>query len=241
MNAKTTPRLRMFAGPNGSGKSTVKNKINSKLLGVYLNADDIEQDIKKTGQFDLTHYHATAQNALTYLCQSARLQSMTEDLQQILISHQTLIFKNININSYIASALVDFLRYHLLKKGISFTFETVMSHTSKIEFLQQAQQQGFRRYLYFVATTDPQINISRVRYRVKTGGHDVPQNKIIERYHRSLSLLIDAIGYSHRAYIFDNSSENDSDFLAEITNGTELEIKVDTVPLWFKQYVLDKF
>jgi len=35
MNAKTTPRLRMFAGPNGSGKSTVKNKINSKLLGVY--------------------------------------------------------------------------------------------------------------------------------------------------------------------------------------------------------------
>lgn len=166
---------------------------------------------------------------------------MTEDLQQILISHQTLIFKNININSYIASALVDFLRYHLLKKGISFTFETVMSHTSKVEFLQQAQQQGFRTYLYFVATTDPQINISRVRYRVKTGGHDVPQNKIIERYHRSLSLLIDAIGYSHRAYIFDNSSENDSDFLAEITNGTELEIKVDTVPLWFKQYVLDKF
>lgn len=49
MNAKTTPRLRMFAGPNGSGKSTVKNKINSKLLGVYLNADDIEQDIKKRG------------------------------------------------------------------------------------------------------------------------------------------------------------------------------------------------
>ena len=116
-----------------------------------------------------------------------------------------------------------------------------MSHESKVQFLQEAQQQGFRTYLYFVATKNPQINISRVQYRVKTGGHDVPQDKIIDRYYRSLDLLIDAISFSHRAYIFDNSTEDDSDFLAEITNGIELEIKVDTVPLWFKQYVLDKF
>lgn len=240
MNHKT-PRLRMFAGPNGSGKSTVKNKLNKNLLGVYLNADDIEQDIKRTGQFDLSLYHAIAENALHYLWQSPRLQFMIAELQQIQINHQTLIFNNININSYIASALVDFLRDHLLKNRVSFTFETVMSHESKVQFLQEAQQQGFRTYLYFVATKNPQINISRVQYRVKTGGHDVPQDKIIDRYYRSLDLLIDAISSSHRAYIFDNSTEDDSDFLAEITNGIELEIKVDTVPLWFKQYVLDKF
>ena len=35
-------------------------------------------------------------------------------------------------------------------------------------------------------TADPQINISRVAHRVKNGGHDVPKDKIISRYHKSL-------------------------------------------------------
>lgn len=35
------PRLRMFAGPNGSGKSTIKSMVPAKLLGVYLNPDEI--------------------------------------------------------------------------------------------------------------------------------------------------------------------------------------------------------
>lgn len=40
------PRLRMFAGPNGSGKSTIKDVINKELLGIYINPDDIEKNIK---------------------------------------------------------------------------------------------------------------------------------------------------------------------------------------------------
>ena len=44
-----TPRLRMFAGPNGSGKSTIKDVINKELLGIYINPDDIEKNIKENG------------------------------------------------------------------------------------------------------------------------------------------------------------------------------------------------
>ena len=40
------PRLRMFAGPNGSGKSTIKAVIRPELLGVYVNPDDIEKEIR---------------------------------------------------------------------------------------------------------------------------------------------------------------------------------------------------
>ena len=58
MNPSKTPRLRMFAGPNGSGKSTIKDAIPDYLLGVYLNADDIEKQIKLTARFDLSPYHA---------------------------------------------------------------------------------------------------------------------------------------------------------------------------------------
>jgi predicted ABC-type ATPase len=61
-----------------------------------------------------------------------------------------------------------------------------MSHPSKVALLARAQMAGYRTYLYFIATDDPAINISRVRNRVKLGGHAVPEDRIVQRYHRSL-------------------------------------------------------
>jgi hypothetical protein len=40
---------------------------------------------------------------------------------------------------------------------------------AKGEFFCQAREQGFRTYLYYVATEDPEINVSRVAYRVSLG------------------------------------------------------------------------
>jgi predicted ABC-type ATPase len=152
-------------------------------------------------------------------------------------------FANVTANSYFASAAAEFLRQTLLKQKETFTFETVMSHRSKIDLLAQAQAAGYRTYLYFVATDDAAINISRVRNRVKLGGHDVPEDRIEKRYHRSLDLLIDAIQHTNRAYIFDNSGDNTEQkqtWLAEITNGRKLELKTGEIPSWFKRWVLDK-
>jgi len=53
----TIPRVRMFAGPNGSGKSILNGVINPSLLGVYVNPDEIEKQIKQSGGFlDLASY-----------------------------------------------------------------------------------------------------------------------------------------------------------------------------------------
>ena len=56
-------------------------------------------------------------------------------------------------------------------------------------------------------------------------------------------LLLDAIRHTNRAYVFDNSRDNRDrkhTWLAEITDGKELEMKTDQVPAWFKRSVLDK-
>lgn len=89
-----------------------------------------------------------------------------------------------------------------------------MSHPDKIEMLRGAQDIGYRTYLYYIATEDPEINISRVRNRVKMGGH-LPEDKIIMRYHSSLNLLMEAVQVTNRAYIFDNSS-HEHIWLAEV-------------------------
>lgn len=146
-----------------------------------------------------------------------------------------------DVNSYVASVIADFIRQELLARKRSFSFETVMSSPDKVRLLDKAQSLGYRTYLYYVATEDPEINVSRVRNRVLNGGHDVPEDKIRSRYDRSLDLLLDAIKRTNRAYIWDNSGgQEDLLWIAEVTDGKDLEIQADEIPTWFKSSVLDK-
>ncbi len=237
----------MFAGPNGSGKSTLKSVLPKELLGIYLNPDEIEQDIGEHGFLDFTAYGVTtaANEVLQFFSSSSFLiaTGSGDAAKQLRFANGRLDFANVNVNSYLTSAAADFLRQKLLKQKTSFTFETVMSHHSKVDILAEAQRMGYRTYLYFIATDDAAINISRVRNRVKQGGHAVPEDKIVSRYQRSLELLMEAIRHTNRAYIFDNSgdsSDRKHTWLAEITDGHMLELKSDQIPAWFKRAVLDK-
>ena len=81
-----------------------------------------------------------------------------------------------------------------------------MSHHSHIDYMLEARDAGFVTRLFFVATEDPSINLDRVRNRVLHGGHPVPAERVIERYHRCLAHLPDAIQAANESVIYDNSS-----------------------------------
>jgi ABC-type branched-subunit amino acid transport system ATPase component len=50
-------RLRLFGGPNGSGKSTIFNEVDENYdIGYYINADEIEKELKQKGHLDLARY-----------------------------------------------------------------------------------------------------------------------------------------------------------------------------------------
>jgi predicted ABC-type ATPase len=237
----------MFAGPNGSGKSTLKSCLPPALLGVYLNPDEMEQEIRRQGFLDFAAYdvRTTAPEVLSFFQNSAFLLSagFGAAAKQLAFSDNRLEFGTVELNSYFASAAGEFLRQRLMEQKKSFTLETVMSHFSKVDLLAQAQASGYRTYLYFVATDDTAINLSRVKTRVKLGGHNVPADRIEARYHRSLDLLMAAIRHTNRAYVFDNSGNNldmSHTWLAEITEGRKLELKSDRIPAWFKRAVLNK-
>jgi predicted ABC-type ATPase len=87
----------------------------------------------------------------------------------------------------------------------SFSFETVMSHPSKLEFMRRARSLGYHVTLFFVAIADPRINVARVASRVKRGGHDVDEERIIARWYRTLNALADAVAAADRSVIFDNT------------------------------------
>lgn len=165
-----------------------------------------------------------------------------EVIAKISLDGSKLHLNGVVFDSYLASALSDYIRHQLLDAGISFTFETVMSDRSKIDLLVRAREKGYRVYVYYIATDDPEINVSRVEARLKSGGHGVDPVKVRERYKRSLDLLADAIITSDRAFIFDNSGiPGGHVWLAEITNSRELEIQSSELPNWFNDAVLKKF
>ena len=105
-----------------------------------------------------------------------------------------------------AQAIADFQRERCLTGQLSFSFETVMSHPSKVDFLVRADDAGYDVTLYFVCTSDPEINIRRVANRAHRGGHDVPRERIVARYWRTLGLLPHAALVARRTVLFDNSA-----------------------------------
>jgi predicted ABC-type ATPase len=107
-----------------------------------------------------------------------------------------------------AQKIADDQRAMCLKNKTSFSFETVMSHPSKIDVLKQAHERDFRTTLFYVSTENPDINVMRVKHRVSLGGHDVPESKIRERYYKSLNLLPEAIAHSDVTYLRDSSFGN---------------------------------
>lgn len=238
------PRLRMFAGPNGSGKSTIYGLVPPELRGVYVNPDDIERDVRARGDvLDLGAYgvRTTRDEVLAFFRDSRLLANagLLDQAAALRFDDGRLDFVDVQVNAYFASVAADFIRRRLLDARADLTFETVMSSPDKVALLGEARARGYRTYLYYVATRDPAINITRVRHRVRAGGHAVPEDKIVSRYHRSLALLYDAVRVTDRAYVFDNSGR-ERVWLAEVTDGRHLELRTDRVPAWFRRALLDR-
>jgi predicted ABC-type ATPase len=246
--SRAAARMRMFAGPNGSGKTTVQREVAGQFgagfLGVVINPDDLEASVRQRGQLDLTPFGIQAEDEeVRSAFTSSRFlseQGLADAAAGIHSDGRVIDFAGLAMNSYYASVLADFLRRKLLQGSVSFTFETVMSERGKVDLLAEARGVGFRTYLYYVATEDPEINIARVALRVAQGGHDVPKDKIIGRYHRSLALLGEAVRRTDRAYFFD-TSEAKALFVAESEGGRRPEPRCATMPHWFKTYVWDTF
>lgn len=235
----STPRLRMFAGPNGSGKTTVKNGLqrSGEWFGVYINPDDLESTIRTSCRLPLEPFgiEATTDDLQSYFAKSEflRSQGLVSAPMPFVVDANVITFGDFAFTSYHASVLADFLRRKLMAASQSLSFETVMSSADKVELLRLAQSLGYRTYLYYIATEDPAINVQRVKNRVADGGHDVPEKKIVSRYHRSLQLVNAALRHTNRGFFFD-TSEEDAWYFAEATDAQVLHLIDNEMPNWFQ-------
>jgi len=205
-------RFRVFAGPNGSGKSSLFDYLRSNKnihTEIYVSADRIEADLRSKNKFVFNAYRVSTseEEFFDYIKNHGMWEtvSIKSPNNWFTLKGGILKVKKTAINSYSASFIAGYLVDKLLKSGQSFCFETVMSHVSKLELFNKAKACGYKTYLYFIFTRSVELNIERIKLRVKAGGHDVSEDKVRERYKRSMGLLISAINNSDISFVIDNS------------------------------------
>ncbi|MBK7225436.1 MAG: toxin [Saprospiraceae bacterium] len=248
-------RLRIFAGPNGSGKSTIIKAVKESKVdnipidfGYYINADDITHLLKK-GNFSFSTYNLKTSfpKLLEFTKSSGILNNEfneTKFKKSFSIIGNSISLHKLSSAEKIGQIIARYLREEMLRLKRRVSFETVFSHESNLDIMRRSVEAGYKVYLYFVSTESPEINKYRVKLRVAKNGHDVPPQKIEDRYYRSLKLMYKASQYVYQAFFFDNSKDNAPFELVAHFKLIRKRKKWDRISnsnetLWFKKYYVN--
>lgn len=142
--------------------------------------------------------------------------------------------------SYEAAQIAEQIRLDFLQEKISFCFETVFSHPSKLEFVQKARAMGYEIIMVFIHLDNVQLNIARIAQRVVEGGHFVPDDKVSSRILRLLENVKTAIPCVDRFVALDNSyREKAFNRQLEYWQG-ELNFQSEKLQSWAQKFMAEK-
>lgn len=93
-----------------------------------------------------------------------------------------------------------------IKQHIDFSMESTLSGNSILQRMKKAKENGFYVHLNYIGVNSVEINLARVKARVKNGGHFIAEDVVRSRYQISLDNLFLALPYCNEIFIYDNSS-----------------------------------
>ena len=90
-----------------------------------------------------------------------------------------------------------------------YVFETTLGGRTIASLLLQAAQAGSEVRIWYVGLDTPERHLARIQARVAQGGHDIPADKVRERYTTSCANLVQLMPHLAALRAFDNSVEAD--------------------------------
>jgi predicted ABC-type ATPase len=145
--------------------------------------------------------------------------------------------QGLNVEPYEAAKLAATLRDTLLQQRESFVFETVFSDPAgdKLAFLKRAAVSGYSIVLCFIGLDSASASEARVAMRVSQGGHDVPTEKLVARFPRTLANLKTALREIPIVMIFDNSDLQTPFRRIAIYERRQVRFLTSTIPKWLRE------
>ena len=96
---------------------------------------------------------------------------------------------------------------YLLDRGATFSVETTLATRSLVSIINEAHKRGYVVTILYLWIQSPEMAIQRVRDRVASGGHNIPEAVLRRRYSTGLKYLFDMyMPICDRWMIADNSS-----------------------------------
>lgn len=95
-----------------------------------------------------------------------------------------------------------------IRKREHFCFETTLSGLAYLNKIRQWKKDGWIIILHYLWIPDPSFSAMRVKERVAQGGHDIPRNAIMRRWHKSLRNLFNYMPECDELSCYDNSDIN---------------------------------
>ena len=137
----------------------------------------------------------------------------------------------------LAAKLAEKKRTELVAQRASFITETVFSDPvgAKVRMLRDTQTAGYAIVLIFVCVDSAELTAKRVETRVALKGHNVPPEKIRERYERMRPNVKAALPFVDLGLVIDNSSFNTPHRLVAVTDRGTVIVRNAPMPWWAEE------
>ncbi|MGO8698124.1 MAG: zeta toxin family protein [Limisphaerales bacterium] len=145
-----------------------------------------------------------------------------------------ILARELGMEAYAAAKMAGVLLQRLMEQRESFVFETVFSDPAgeKLAFLKAAMRTGYQVVLCFIGIAKPETSDQRVAMRGSQGGHDVPLEKLVARFPRTLANLRAAIPVLPQVMIFDNDDLNYPFRRVAVFENGEATFLAKPLPFW---------
>ncbi|HEX2168600.1 MAG TPA: hypothetical protein VHG09_15295, partial [Longimicrobiales bacterium] len=94
-----------------------------------------------------------------------------------------------------------------INERLQFAFETTLGGSTMTGLLMRAANVGIPVHVWYAGLESADQHVERVRSRAQHGGHDIPEQRIRERYDSSRRNLIALLPYLTELKLYDNSRD----------------------------------
>lgn len=124
------------------------------------------------------------------------------------------------------------------ERGCSFNQETTLCGHSILRNIKKAKKLGYVVVIHYVGLDSVDLAKQRIAYRVKHGGHGIPDEDVERRYTESIRNLFTIIPFCDLVDLYDNT--HCFRRFAIIRKGMLVRLSKN-IPRWFDKNMLEKF
>ncbi len=107
--------------------------------------------------------------------------------------------------------------------GTDFAFETTLSGRMYVRLLKELHSKGWKTVLFYLWIPGAEFSRLRVRQRVESGGHDIPDEAITRRYRRTVSNFLTVFApLCDEVFCYDNSNSGTVLVFADDADGRKV-------------------